>query len=85
MWLTLSPTRCSNMGVDNETCKENKFWGAPGNDELIDCDYSTGMRALLWKLHKAENRVKQLEDGMEELASIMREELAELRRKIGNR
>jgi hypothetical protein len=32
-----------------------------------------------------ENRVKQLEDGMEELASIMREELAELRRKIGNR
>ena len=30
-------------------------------------------------------RVKQLEDGMEELASIMREELAELRRKVGNR
>jgi chaperonin cofactor prefoldin len=32
-----------------------------------------------------ENRVRQLEDGMEELASILREEMAEIRRKVGNR
>jgi hypothetical protein len=30
-------------------------------------------------------RVRQLEDGMEELASILREEMAEIRRKVGSR